>query len=115
MIPVQADTEKRSLLRRIFTSKAFLMFLFIVVLSCAMFFGTTGFSGSVKTDQAEFLADAVRRSAVQSYALEGRFPDNLSHLEENYGLIIDRSRYAVYYEPMGGNILPQIRVVTISK
>ena len=95
------------------TSKVLLMFIFLVVVVGVMIWSTIGVSRQVQTDRAQFLSDAVRRSAVQCYALEGRFPDTVDYLEEHYGLIIDRSHYAVYYENMGGNILPQIRVVVI--
>ncbi|MCL2756741.1 MAG: hypothetical protein FWD43_01510 [Coriobacteriia bacterium] len=101
--------------KRIVLSSLLLTVLFIILLIVAMEYGILGFSGRVQNNQAQFLSDAVRRSAVQCYALEGRYPDSVEYLEENYGLIVDRNRYAVYYESMGANILPQIRVVVISK
>ena len=115
MTRMQTKEPQISLLRRIVGSKALLMFVFVVVLAAAMYFSTAGVSGQVRDNQAQFLSDAVRRSAVQCYVLEGRFPDSLSHLEENYGLIIDRDRYAVYYESMGSNLLPRIQVIVISR
>jgi len=81
--------------------------LFLVVITLLL--GLT--ENRVQSRQVEFLQDAVRRAAVQSYALEGRFPEDLNYLEENYGLIIDHKRFAVYYESMGDNLLPQIMVV----
>ena len=115
MARMQTRGAQHGLIRRLLSSKALLMAVFVAILLLVMFFGTTGISGQVGSNQAQFLTDAVRRSAVQCYALEGRFPDNVAYLEHNYGLIIDKERYAVYYESMGGNILPQIRVVTISR
>jgi len=84
------------------------LFLVVITLSLSVT------ENRVQTSQTDFLADAVRRAAVQSYALEGRFPDNIQYLEENYGLIIDHKRFAVYYEPMGDNLLPQIRVIAFN-
>ena len=115
MARMQTKEPRQGLLRRLLSSKALLMIVFIVAIVVIMMYGTSGISGQVQSDQAQFLSDAVRRSAVQCYSLEGRFPENVSYLEVNYGLIIDRERYAVYYESMGDNILPQIRVVSLSK
>jgi hypothetical protein len=89
------------------------MALFVVVVVTVMLMFTSGVGARVSREQTDFLADAVRRSAVQCYALEGRFPDNLSYLEQKYGLIIDHENYVVYYENMGGNLIPQIRVIAL--
>ena len=63
--------------------------------------------------QIVFLENAIRRSAVQCYAIEGRFPDSINYLEDNYSLFVDRNRYIVHYEYMGGNLIPQIWVFPI--
>jgi hypothetical protein len=109
------DTGAVSLLRRLATSRLLWSLVFVVAIVLVMAFSTAGLSGQVRENQAEFLEDSVRRSAVQCYAIEGRFPPDLPYLEKNYNLTIDRSRYAVYYESMGANLLPQIRVVTAGK
>jgi hypothetical protein len=89
------------------------MLIFIAIIVVAMWFSIGGVASSVEKNQSDFLADAVRRSAVQCYALEGRFPPDLKYLEDNYSLVIDRQRYAVYYEPMASNLVPQIRVLVL--
>ena len=66
-------------------------------------------------DDANDVSDAIRILALLCYAHEGSYPDNLSYLEDNYGLVIDRSRFAVYYNFLGSSILPQISVVAISE
>ena len=74
-----------------------------------------GVSSQTDDKQVEFLQNAVRRCAVQCYAIEGCFPDDIQYLEENYTLIIDRSRYNAYYEYMGGNLIPQIWIVPVKQ
>ena len=59
----------------------------------------------------EQLALAVRRAAVACYAAEGAYPAQLSHLQNHYGLVFDRERYAVLYESVGANLMPEITVV----
>jgi hypothetical protein len=80
-----------------------------------MFAATAGMQARVTSQGATDLANAVRRSAVQCYAVEGSFPTSVSYLEQNYGLIIDHTHYVVYYEPMGANLLPQVRVLTVNQ
>lgn len=57
------------------------------------------------------LDQAIRRGCVACYATEGSYPRSLDHLKERYGLQIDESRYAVFYEPSGSNLMPQITVL----
>ncbi|MDR3307732.1 MAG: hypothetical protein LBS58_02380 [Coriobacteriales bacterium] len=106
---------KTSPVQTILSSKLLRLLVVAVALVVGVWLGTNGLSSQVQDNQATFLADAVRRSAVQCYALEGSFPEDVAYLEQNYGLYIDRGHYAVYYEPMGGNLIPQIRVITVHK
>ncbi len=55
--------------------------------------------------------DTVMRSAVQCYAVEGAYPNNLSYLEEHYGLVINHERYIVSYEAYASNLAPNVRVL----
>lgn len=111
----RSSRVKPSSARRIFGSALLKMLIFVVLLTGLFLLVIGRVDARVQEEQVDFLADAVRRAAVQSYALEGRFPAQLSHLEENYGLIIDHQHYAVYYEFLGDNLLPQIRVIPLSK
>ena len=55
--------------------------------------------------------EAVIRSAVQCYAVEGAYPNNLTYLEEHYGLVINHDRYIVSYECYASNLAPNVRVL----
>jgi hypothetical protein len=112
------DRSQRPLFLRIVTSRVFWVLVFAVLIALAAAWGTGGLSNTVTEKQAQFVADSVRRSAVQCYAIEGSFPSTvggLEYLRDNYGLAIDEKRYAVYYESTGQNLIPQIRVVAISQ
>ena len=41
------------------------------------------------------LSDAIIRSAVQCYAIEGFYPPGIEYLENNYGLLVDHDKYFV--------------------
>ena len=59
----------------------------------------------------EQLETALRRSAVACYAAEGMYPDDLSYLEEHYGVQIDKERYTVIYDVFASNLMPDITVL----
>jgi hypothetical protein len=101
---------------RILSARLFWIAIFVVLISLALVAGSNNLSGTVTEKQAQFVADSVRRSAVQCYAIEGSFPPTaggLEYLRDNYALTIDDKRYVVYYESMGDNLIPQVRVVSI--
>ena len=59
--------------------------------------------------------ETVLSSVSQCYALEGAYPPDLAYLENNYGLILDRSRYIYYYETIASNIFPEVKVFPLRK
>ena len=44
------------------------------------------------------------------YALEGSYPDEVSYLEQNYGVVIDHAKYNVFYQSLGSNLKPEVAV-----
>ena len=50
-------------------------------------------------------------SNLACYAAEGIYPPDLAYLEEHYGIQIDESRYTVYYDIFGSNLMPDITVL----
>jgi hypothetical protein len=112
------DRSQRPLFLRILTSRILWILVFAALISLAAVWGTGGISGTVTEKQAQFVADSVRRSAVQCYAIEGSFPsteEGVGYLRDNYGLTVDEKRYVVYYESLGQNLIPQIRVIPLSQ
>ncbi len=61
-------------------------------------------------EQLNSLKDAVTRSAVQCYAIEGFYPPNINYLVENYGLSVNEEKYVIYYSVFASNIMPEIEV-----
>jgi hypothetical protein len=110
------DRSQKPFVIRVLRSRLFWALVFAALISFAAMWGTGGLANTVTDKQAQFVADSVRRSAVQCYAIEGSFPPTqggIEYLRDNYGLTIDERRYAVYYESFGQNLIPQIRVVPI--
>ena len=57
------------------------------------------------------LEETLRRAAVACYAAQGAYPPDLNYIEEHWGVQIDRSRYAVFYQVEGSNLMPDITVL----
>ena len=73
-------------------------------------FGVAAAGKTSVSRQIVLLKDTVRREAIQCYALEGSYPQDLAYLKERYGLRYDADRYVVHYKFLGGNLLPEISV-----
>ena len=88
------------------------------VLIVALFsFGIQSVSQTAREEQLRFAEQAVRRAAVQCYAVEGRYPASVEYLKKFAPDIIivavDDSRYVIHYQRLGANLLPEIAVFPI--
>lgn len=82
-----------------------------VVLLAVCLFSTAGLVRTAGGDGAQQLKEVLQHAAVLCYATEGFYPPSLSYIEQQYGIYIDRQRYAVWYEVFAANVLPHIQVV----
>lgn len=62
-------------------------------------------------EQLKLLQDNISRAVVSCYALEGRYPENLGYLIENYNVNIDDSKFIVHYMIFAENIMPEIDIL----
>ncbi|MBQ8995844.1 MAG: hypothetical protein IJ091_08500 [Oscillospiraceae bacterium] len=71
---------------------------------------------SVRASQEEIqesinsITDTVMRRALQCYVIEGAYPQNLSYLEENYGLTVNHEEYLIVYNAFAENLPPEVHV-----
>ena len=63
--------------------------------------------------ETEMVASALQRAIVTCYAVEGKYPPDLSYLYDNYGVRVDESRYAVFYDVIASNVMPSVEVVRV--
>lgn len=87
----------------------------VIIIAVALMFssGLRNLSSGGSEAQRQQLEESIRRAAVACYAAEGRYPSGMDYLEEHYGLRPDYSRYAVFYEIQGENLMPDITVVSL--
>lgn len=84
---------------------------FTVAASAMMLYGLKQAESSSVAEGRRILEDGVRRAVVTCYAIEGRYPEDLSYIEEHYGVSIDGEKYTVFYEIEASNVFPKITVV----
>ena len=87
----------------------------VVAALCCFLSGISNlFQGKVEEDRVQ-LETAVRKAAAACYAAEGFYPPDLEYLQEQYGVQIDNTRYAVIYDAFGTNLMPDITVLERTK
>lgn len=57
------------------------------------------------------LEEALRRTAVSCYALEGFYPPDVAYMRSHYGLQYDERAYTVHYSVFASNLMPDITVL----
>ena len=56
------------------------------------------------------IEEAIKKAAVECYANEGFYPEDLTYLKEHYGLLLDEKAYFISYYVEGQNMMPDIYV-----
>ena len=82
---------------------------FVLVLTL-VWAGISQIGRTTAAEQLSTVNQSLQRAAIQCYALEGRYPESLAYLADNYGLILDKERFVYFYRPLGANIRPEISV-----
>lgn len=85
-----------------------------LALVAALVLGSFAFGAVNKAlrEQGEVsVRNAILDSAKQCCAVEGSYPSTLSYLENNYGLVINRSDYAITYDMFADNVMPDVVVL----
>lgn len=82
-----------------------------VVAAIMLAVGSAQISESNSAEALAVVQEGIQRAAVSCYAIEGRYPDTLEYLEENYNVYVDNEKYKVFYEVFASNIMPEITVI----
>jgi len=96
-----------------FLRSAILPVIFTVAVMLMVVFGLRQTEASSSAEGLRILEDSIRRAVVMSYAIEGRYPDSIEYIEDNFGVYIDRTRFVVHYKIFASNILPEITVIPL--
>ena len=85
----------------------FIFVLSIIILIAYMYIAVDNAQRKSDEESYKILSDAIIRSAVQCYAIEGFYPPDIEYLENNYGLLVDHNKYFVSYSVFASNIIPE--------
>ena len=89
-----------------------LLLLAVCLLPLLLALAARGLGSRADEESLDLTAQAIRRAAIQCYALGGAYPANLSYLEERYGVQVDESRVFVDYQYVAANLMPDITVLS---
>ena len=92
-------------------TKGVLFTVLILAVVVVFFFSAVGgASGKADSSAIATLEKAIKRAAIQCYAIEGFYPPDVTYLVDHYGIIIE-DKYIVEYKSFSGNNLPMIKVM----
>lgn len=86
----------------------------IVVFICFLlflYFGISNVSTANEKQNLKIFQNALYRSVVQCYAIEGMYPPDVQYLEDHYDLVYNHDQFIVHYEVFASNILPDIVII----
>ena len=93
--------------------RLFLPMLFLLCICVLFLAGISHTSADTLSKEQTTLEQALRKGAVHTYAITGRYPQSLSELLEEYHITYDHSKF-VDYVPNGSNLFPMISVIPLS-
>ena len=88
----------------------FISVIIIIMLIVYLYMAVDNAERKSNEESYKTLSDAIMRSAVQCYAIEGFYPPDINYLENNYGLLVDHNKYFVSYNVFASNIIPDVQV-----
>ena len=87
--------------------------LFTLVVMGMILYGLQQTEASSRAEAMRILEDSIRRAVVTCYAIEGRYPESIAYIEENYNIHVDRDKFVVHYQIFATNIMPDIMVIEL--
>ena len=84
--------------------------LLLVLLAAALLIFSGGRGRDLSESSELAIREAVQRSALQCYVVEGAYPPDLQYLEDHYGLQVNHENFYVTYEAFASNLPPTVRI-----
>lgn len=103
------ELTKQAIRRR--TRKRMAGLLAIVLVVVLVWLSSNAIGASLREQGELSVRNAILNSAKQCCAIEGSYPSSLEHLEQGYGLRVNRDDYVITYEVFAENIMPSVVVV----
>ena len=87
----------------------FSLVLFLLIMAVVL----SGFNSVMKVSSDSDLnrvRENIKDGIVECYAIEGRYPESIEYLINNYGLYLNDEYYQVHYRFLADNIMPEYMV-----
>ena len=81
---------------------------FFVLLILASLLLSGQFFQQVSQESLSIAENAIRRSAVECYALEGFYPTSYAYLRSPYGVAVNEELYFIDYQYIASTLMPDI-------
>ena len=105
------DREHTSRQRKHRRGMRFAAVALVLALAVGGWFAAGAVGQNLREQGAVSVRNAILDSAKQCCAIEGSYPSSLEHLEQGYGLRVNRDDYVITYEVFAENIMPSVVVV----
>ena len=86
------------------------LLIFCVIAGGLAYWAVSSGNRNLQAESAKALEETITGSARQCYIVEGVYPADLTYLEENYGLQINKNDYFVTYNAFAQNLPPTVKV-----
>ena len=90
--------------------KSFITPVAFIAVVVAIIFWSSTMSSKASAEQASTLENAIRKAAISCYAIEGRYPESLQYIKDNYQVLINEDDFIINYEVFASNIMPSVEV-----
>lgn len=91
--------------------RMFRAFLIIFCVAAFVLIAAGNLENGRQEEDLRQLEQALQRTAVACYAVEGAYPPDVAYMRQHYGLTYDESRYTVHYKLVASNFMPKIDVM----
>lgn len=93
-----------------------LVTILVIAIAAVIVFAAIGdYRNNYDDKKVEEVRETVLSYVAECYALEGRYPNDLQYLEDNYGLVLDKDKYVYHYLIFASNYLPDVKVIPMNQ
>lgn len=91
--------------------KVIVMFFVLLAVVFCLYKAVAKMGNNQQAESLKQLDRSIRKATMTCYATEGVYPPTIQYLKDNYGIQVDESRFVVFYEVFGENMMPDITVM----
>lgn len=89
----------------------FFIALFLLVIGVLLMGFNNAFSVVNDSDLSR-VKQNIKDGIVECYAIEGKYPESIEYLKNNYGVYFNDESYQIHYRYLGLNMMPEFDVFT---